>query len=82
MSRQDWSKLTDGWVMAAFLGTLTTHGLVAGLSPQSVHAQIIPDTTLPVNSAVPNGCTICPITGGTLANDSQTLFHSFQQFST
>ncbi|MEM1254722.1 MAG: filamentous hemagglutinin N-terminal domain-containing protein [Cyanobacteria bacterium P01_H01_bin.21] len=63
-------------VMAALLSTLITNGVSS-----AAQAQIIPDTSLPANSAVPNGCTICPITGGTLSRDNQTLFHSFQQFS-
>ncbi len=42
-------------------------------------AQIVPDTTLPVNSLVPLGCAVCPITGGTVRGVN--LFHSFQEFS-
>ncbi|MEL6813712.1 MAG: filamentous hemagglutinin N-terminal domain-containing protein [Cyanobacteria bacterium J06598_3] len=53
---------------------------LAGLSLAG-HAQVIPDSTLPTNSAVPNSCSTCAITGGTLSDDQQTLFHSFQQFS-
>ncbi|MEO1404505.1 MAG: filamentous hemagglutinin N-terminal domain-containing protein, partial [Cyanobacteria bacterium J06635_1] len=70
------SKLsTTGWGMTtALLGTLI------GLSA-TAQAQIAPDNTLPTNSVVPNGCTVCPITGGTATADGQTLFHSFQQFS-
>ncbi|MBE9068266.1 filamentous hemagglutinin N-terminal domain-containing protein, partial [Leptolyngbya cf. ectocarpi LEGE 11479] len=75
MSRLDRSKLT-GWGMALLLSTLATNGF----SP-AAQAQISADTSLPVNSVVPDGCTLCPITGGTLTSDRQTLFHSFQQFS-
>lgn len=74
MSRLDRPRLT-GWALTC-LGAL----LANGLSP-SAQAQITPDSTLPVSSVVPNGCTVCQITGGTLTNDSQTLFHSFEQFS-
>ena len=78
MSRLDWSKLPSyGWVIATtVLSTAVTNGIVP-----PTQAQISPDTTLPTNSVVPDGCTICPITGGTSTTDGQTLFHSFQQFS-
>ncbi len=42
-------------------------------------SQIIPDTTLPVNSVVTPGCTQCVISGGTQAGAN--LFHSFINFS-
>ncbi|MFB2969235.1 filamentous hemagglutinin N-terminal domain-containing protein [Aerosakkonema sp. BLCC-F183] len=49
------------------------------LFPAVTMAQIVPDSSLPVNSVVtPNGDTNT-ITGGTRAGEN--LFHSFQQFS-
>ncbi|MEB3291893.1 MAG: filamentous hemagglutinin N-terminal domain-containing protein [Synechococcales bacterium] len=42
-------------------------------------SQIIPDATLPVNSRVSPGCTVCVITGGT--ERGVNLYHSFQEFS-
>ncbi|MEA5462539.1 S-layer family protein [Leptothoe sp. PORK10 BA2] len=79
MSQLDWSKLSRyGWAIATTLvGAVFTNGM----APPAAQAQISPDTTLPTPSVVPGGCTICPIAGGTLASDGQTLFHSFQEFS-
>ncbi|HEY9612112.1 filamentous hemagglutinin N-terminal domain-containing protein, partial [Allocoleopsis sp.] len=52
-------------------------GCLATLSP--ARAQILPDNTLPVNSRVTPGCTVCTIDGGT--QTGVNLFHSFSEFS-
>ncbi len=57
---------------------------ISGVASFVVHptfaiAQITPDTTLPVNSSVTPGCTVCVIDGGTIRGDN--LFHSFRDFS-
>jgi filamentous hemagglutinin family protein len=52
-------------------------GYLVTISPAT--AQIVPDNTLPVNSSVTPGCTICTIDGGTVRGVN--LFHSFSEFS-
>src|ERR671932_627903 len=54
-----------------------TFGYPATISPAT--AQIVPDNTLPVNSRVTPGCTVCTINGGTIRGVN--LFHSFSEFS-
>lgn len=71
LNRSSWLGL-----ITTLLSTWVANGVVS-----TAQAQISTDATLPAPSVVPAGCTLCPITGGTLANDSQTLFHSFQEFS-
>ena len=60
-----------------WLACTITLGSWVTLSPTA--AQIIPDNTLPVNSIVTSGCTVCVINGGTVRGTN--LFHSFQSFS-
>ncbi|GAP94208.1 beta strand repeat-containing protein [Leptolyngbya sp. NIES-2104] len=49
------------------------------IATDAVNAQIVPDSTLPVNSRVEAGCTTCTIEGGTIRDNN--LFHSFREFS-
>ncbi len=67
--------------MKAIAPWLWLLGLIsAPLDPlTSANAQIIPDSTLPINSSVTPGCTVCTIDGGTTRNNH--LFHSFREFS-
>ncbi|PZV11485.1 MAG: hypothetical protein DCF22_14420 [Leptolyngbya sp.] len=52
---------------------------IATFIATSTSAQLIPDATLPVNSQVTQGCTVCTIDGGTVRGVN--LFHSFREFS-
>jgi filamentous hemagglutinin family protein len=61
------------------LGSLPAIALLLAGLPLRAGAQIIPDATLPTNSTVPGGCTLCTITDGTQVVGN--LFHSFSQFS-
>lgn len=67
--------LASRFTVGCFLGVQFLTPLL--LDP--VSAQIIPDKTLPVNSLVSPGCSICTIEGGTI--QGKNLFHSFQEFS-
>ena len=70
MRQQRRSRLGHGLALVA--------GLALGTAPPAI-AQIIPDATLPTNSAVTPGCTTCVITGGT--ERGANLYHSFREFS-
>jgi filamentous hemagglutinin family protein len=63
---------------ACFLNGLGQLLMCLGLSAPAI-AQIVPDTTLPVNSTVPPNCLNCTIDGGSVRGGN--LFHSFTQFS-
>ena len=59
--------------------SLIIYFLITELGAAAVSAQIIPDNTLPSNSAISSEENITEITGGTTTGNN--LFHSFEQFS-
>ncbi|MEH2245431.1 two-partner secretion domain-containing protein [Nostoc sp.] len=70
---QSWKSLLFG------SGAITITGCCAFVITSPVHAKIVPDNTLEVNSSVAPGCTACTIDGGTVRGSN--LFHSFSEFS-
>ncbi|MDZ8092202.1 MAG: S-layer family protein [Nostoc sp. DedQUE05] len=76
---QSWELLLFGSGVITITGCCATIATFTFIITNPVHAQIIPDNTLPVNSSVAPGCTACAIEGGTVRGSN--LFHSFSEFS-
>ncbi len=62
-----------------FIQVTQTSLIVWLLASGAVQAQIVPDSTLPVNASITTDHNISTINGGTRA--ASNLFHSFEQFS-
>lgn len=73
------SSLPINFGNAGTFAGLIFSGITFFLSEAEVQAQIVPDNSLPVNSTIVPGCTVCTINGGTVRGSN--LFHSFSQFS-
>jgi filamentous hemagglutinin family protein len=71
-----WKSLMNQAIYRLGIASSITLSCLATLMPAT--AQIVPDNTLPVNSQVTPGCTVCTIDGGTVRGVN--LFHSFSEF--
>jgi len=65
--------------LTTLVGIASSIAFACLVTVSSTTAQIVPDNTLPVNSRVTPGCTVCAIEGGTVKGSN--LFHSFSEFS-